>query len=65
MIARHWRGWTRPENADAYESLLLDNILPSIRSIPGCQGGYLLRKIQHKARRPQKLSLWSSTFLIR
>ncbi len=44
MIARHWRGWTRPENADAYESLLLDKILPSIRSIPGCQGGYLLRK---------------------
>jgi hypothetical protein len=44
MIARHWRGWTRQENADAYESLLLDKILPSIRNVAGCQGGYLLRK---------------------
>ncbi len=22
MIARHWRGWTRLENANAYEALL-------------------------------------------
>ncbi|ACO32065.1 MULTISPECIES: hypothetical protein [Acidobacterium] len=44
MIARHWRGWTTPENADAYESLLLTHILPGIEKIEGHCGGYLLRK---------------------
>lgn len=43
MIARHWRGWTTPENANAYEALLRDEIMPSIRRVPGCHGGYLLR----------------------
>lgn len=44
MIARHWRGWTTTENADQYEALLRNKILPAIRRVPGCQGGYLLRR---------------------
>ncbi|MFB6117773.1 antibiotic biosynthesis monooxygenase family protein [Halosegnis sp.] len=28
MLARHWRGWTAPEDADAYERLLTDDLLP-------------------------------------
>jgi heme-degrading monooxygenase HmoA len=44
MIARHWRGWTTPENADAYETLLQTQILPDIEKIEGHCGGYLLRK---------------------
>jgi heme-degrading monooxygenase HmoA len=44
MIARHWRGWTTPENADAYEDLLQKQILPEIEKIEGHCGGYLLRK---------------------
>ncbi|HYG86864.1 MAG TPA: hypothetical protein VD978_11455 [Azospirillum sp.] len=32
MIARHWRGWTSRENADAYERLLRTEILPGIRT---------------------------------
>jgi heme-degrading monooxygenase HmoA len=43
MIARHWRGWTRPENANAYESLLRENVLPHIRQIPGHRGVNVLR----------------------
>jgi len=43
MIARHWRGWTGIENADAYEALLKDKVLPSLRGIEGYQGGYILR----------------------
>lgn len=31
MIARIWHGWTSPENADSYESLLRNEILPKIR----------------------------------
>jgi heme-degrading monooxygenase HmoA len=43
MIARHWRGWTKPANADAYERLLRDNVLPGLERIKGYRGGYVLR----------------------
>jgi heme-degrading monooxygenase HmoA len=43
MIARHWRGWTRRENADAYESLLRETVLPQIHQLAGHRGGYVLR----------------------
>lgn len=44
MIARHWRGWTTLANANAYELLLREQILPGFRSIPGYQGGQVLRR---------------------
>jgi heme-degrading monooxygenase HmoA len=44
MIARHWRGWTKPENADAYEDLLKRKVLPGLKGIDGYQGGYVLRR---------------------
>lgn len=44
MIARHWRGWTLIENADAYESLLKNKVLPSLKDIVGYRGGYVFRK---------------------
>lgn len=45
MIARIWRGWTSPANADAYEALLTERILPGIaaREIEGYRGAHLLR----------------------
>src|SRR5258705_12078980 len=43
MIARHWRGWTKPENAEAYEELLTTKVLPGLRSTSGYCGGYVLR----------------------
>lgn len=44
MIARHWRGWTRAENAAAYEALLKSKVLPGLKGIAGYRGGYVLRK---------------------
>ena len=44
MIARHWRGWTTPEDADAYEALLRDSVLPSLKQIAGYHGAYVLRR---------------------
>ena len=43
MIARHWRGWTAVQDADAYETLLKDKVLPSLKAIEGYRGGYILR----------------------
>jgi hypothetical protein len=44
MIARHWRGWTAPQNADAYERLLKETVLPGLRQLEGYQGGHILRR---------------------
>ena len=37
MICRLWRGWTTPDNADAYERVLRGQVIPGIeaRRIPG------------------------------
>ena len=45
MIARIWYGWTTPENADAYESLLKTEIFPWIvgKKIAGFRRIELLR----------------------
>ena len=43
MIARHWRGWTTPQNADAYETLLKTLVLPGLSKIAGYRGGFVLR----------------------
>lgn len=44
MIARHWRGWTKVENAEAYETLLKHTVLAGLAAIEGYRGGYVLRK---------------------
>jgi hypothetical protein len=46
MIGRIWHGWTTPDNADAYESLLRHEILLGIqdRQIEGFRGIQLLRR---------------------
>jgi len=45
MISRMWRGWTKPEDADAYEELLREEILPAIdaREDMGYHGACVLR----------------------
>lgn len=43
MIARHWRGWTLPGNADAYEHFLKTKVLPGLVDIAGYRGGYIFR----------------------
>jgi heme-degrading monooxygenase HmoA len=45
MIARMWHGWTKPLDADTYEKLLRDEMFPSMRSIQGFEGAYLLRRV--------------------
>lgn len=44
MIARVWRGWTKAENADAYERLLKEVVYPGLQNINGYHGGYILRQ---------------------
>ena len=43
MIARHWRGWTKSQDADSYEGLLTTKVILQLRGIAGYRGGYILR----------------------
>jgi hypothetical protein len=46
MIVRIWRGWTTPSNADRYERVLTQQVIPAIaeRGIPGVAGPAVLRR---------------------
>jgi antibiotic biosynthesis monooxygenase (ABM) superfamily enzyme len=46
VIARIWRGWTTPENANAYQRIVSQEVLPGIaaRNLDGYHGAYLLRR---------------------
>lgn len=46
MIRRVWRGWTTPENADAYQRILLDEVIPMIeaKAMPEYRGIEVLRE---------------------
>ena len=44
MIARIWHGSTTRENADAYESHLMPELLPGLSEKKGFQRSYLLRR---------------------
>jgi heme-degrading monooxygenase HmoA len=46
MIIRIWHGWTRPENADTYETRLKQEIFVGVtqRQIAGFKGIQLLRR---------------------
>ena len=43
LIARHWRGWTKVQDTDAYENLLKQTVFASLSSIEDYMGGYILR----------------------
>ena len=44
MVARVWHGYTKPEHADAYESMLKPELLPGVSKMKGYRGSYLLRR---------------------
>jgi heme-degrading monooxygenase HmoA len=44
MIARVWRGYARPEDADAYEAHLKPELLPGLSKVEGFRESYLLRR---------------------
>jgi heme-degrading monooxygenase HmoA len=65
MIGRLWRGWTAPENADAYVQHLTDTVLPGIHGVQGHRGAYLLRRDADDSVEFVTLTLWESLDAIR
>jgi heme-degrading monooxygenase HmoA len=60
MIGRLWHGWATPENADAYERLLRETVLPGIERIDGYRGAYLMRREAGEEIEFVTLTLWES-----
>jgi len=65
VIARVWHGWTKPENADAYEAMLKPELLPGISKKKGYVGSYLLRRQAGDEVEFITIMLWDSLESIR
>jgi heme-degrading monooxygenase HmoA len=66
MIGRIWHGWTTPENADAYQSLLEREVLPGIEEkTTGYDGVYVLRRDDGARVEFITLTLWQSMDAVR
>jgi heme-degrading monooxygenase HmoA len=60
MIARVWHGWTRREDADAYETHLQPELLPGLSQVKGFVGSYLLRRAVGEEVEFVTVILWDS-----
>ena len=65
MIARMWRGWTRPGDADAYAAYVEDTGMTAYRSTPGNQGAWLMRRDVEGRTEFITLSFWESWDAVR
>jgi len=65
MLARLWRGYTKAEHADAYESMLKPELLPGIGKVKGYKGSYLLRRELGDEVEFVTIMLWDSLDAVR
>ncbi len=65
MILRVWRGYTAPQDADTYEAMLRETILPGIHRLAGYRGAYLARRNGHQEVEFLTLTLWESMDAVR
>ncbi len=65
MIARVWRGYAKPQDADAYESMLKPELLPGISKKKGYKGSYLLRREFGSEVEFMTILLWDSIDSVR
>jgi heme-degrading monooxygenase HmoA len=65
VIARIWHGYTKPEHAAAYESMLKPELLPGVSEVKGYRGSYLLRREAGDDIEFVTIMLWDSVDAIR
>jgi len=65
VIARIWHGYTKPEDAGAYEAMLKPELLPGIGKVKGYKGSYLLRRDEGNEVGFITIMLWDSIDAIR
>ena len=60
MIMRMWHGWTKTQDADEYNRLLRDEILPGIHRIKGYGGSWVLRRTAGEEVEFVTITTWDS-----
>lgn len=65
MITRIWRGETRPEKADAYQSFVTGHVFTELTKLDGHRGAYLLRRAEAARVEFLAVTLWDSLECIR
>ncbi|MWA06966.1 hypothetical protein F8568_042830 [Actinomadura sp. LD22] len=60
MIARVWRATATAEGAEAYREHFTNSVLPTLRSLDGHRGAYLLRLDRDDLVELEVLTLWES-----
>ena len=65
MIVRIWRGWTRPEDTDAYASYIKETGLAAYSATSGNQGAYLIGRSDDDSTEFLTISFWDSLESIR
>jgi heme-degrading monooxygenase HmoA len=65
MIARIWRGWTTPDDADAYVAYVDQTGIRGYEATPGNRGAWILRRAQTDRAEILTLGFWDSLDAIR
>jgi heme-degrading monooxygenase HmoA len=60
MIVRTWRGWTRPEDTDAYAEYIRGTGIADYLATPGNQGAYLVSRPDGDRTEFMTISFWDS-----
>jgi heme-degrading monooxygenase HmoA len=60
MIARAWRGFAKPERADAYRRHFTAKVAPHLKDLSGHVGAFLLQKERGDEVEFLALTLWDS-----
>lgn len=60
MIARIWRGWTRPEDTEAYAEYILATGIAEYEATPGNQGAYLISRPDGPRTEFLTISFWDT-----
>ncbi|TDI38539.1 MAG: hypothetical protein E2O99_01065, partial [Acidobacteria bacterium] len=60
MIVRTWRGWTRPEDTEAYAEYILGTGIAEYKKRSGDQGAYLISQPDGDRTEFLTISFWDS-----
>ena len=60
MITRIWRGWTRPEDTEAYAEYILGTGIAEYKATPGNRGAYLISRPDGDRTEFLTISFWES-----
>ena len=60
MIARIWRGWTRPEDTKAYAEYILATGIAEYEATPGNRGAYLISRPDSNRTEFRTVSFWDN-----